>query len=1019
MKTVLNQNAGKFIVLLLAILCAAISHAQINYTFAASAGTYTANTGGTMIIGADKDDSLSTVQNIGFAFTYGCTTYTQFKASSNGFISMGAAASDFKYENTLATTGQGPILAPLWDDLKTNTNGNVNFVLSGSAPNRVLTVEWLNMKWNYQATAASMSFQVKLYETTNVIEFIYRRESTTLNNPTASIGINGGSNATDYYSLNGTGTAPASVYGIEKYDLNSQPASNQLYRFTPGNQVYVSGTVAQASTASISKCEAAQPVIAVQVVASGCNSVISLTQLQFNMTGSTIAGTNTNDVNKIHIYYTGNSPVPVLAAGNEFVSGGINPAAGTITANGSQTLLNGTNYFWIAYDINTPTATNGNVVDAQCTQITVGGVNRVPTVTNPTGTRAIANCTVAPGSTQSNLAFWVKANSGTSSTTNATALTTWNDQSGNGRNATSTVTATSPLYYDNSTNNINFNPVVDFDDAAQAVATADFMDITAGGILSSGNNPYTVYAVIKPGTSNVTRPGKFLFSGVFDAAGNTFNSFDIRSGYAFNDSWDLNDLIIGNKWTPNYPSLATFDFNTAQREMFIAGASSGTKAGNDRNSPDLFNALGCQRAATNKEFFDGSIGEIISYSNTSHSTTTRNKIETYLAIKYGVTLSHNYLSSIGTTIWDRAVNAAYNYNITGIGRDDNSALSQKQSKSTSVVPDILTLYVGPTKQVNQVNNTGTFSSGDRSFFIAANNNDLYMFGGAATEIPAGICCRLRREWLSQKSNFTNTDLKLEFDFNLITPGYIPLNAADLRLLVDNDGDFTNATILGSPAISISVVASVVTVTVSAANFTSTPYFTLASVSANTPLPVRFVQLDANCKNNTAQITWATDAEINMDYYTVERSDDGKNFLAMATVKSKSTATVQQLYNYTDVSPLPGTSYYRLKTTDRSGATGYSTVMTFVDCGTDVVRLTTNTASGESELLLQLSKNEQVDIELFDVLGRRYTMAGVTGKQSMIQETYHLPVTNSNLKSGIYLLSVTINGNKKVYRIIKQ
>jgi hypothetical protein len=115
--------------------------------------------------------------------------------------------------------------------------------------------------------------------------------------------------------------------------------------------------------------------------------------------------------------------------------------------------------------------------------------------------------------------------------------------------------------------------------------------------------------------------------------------------------------------------------------------------------------------------------------------------------------------------------------------------------------------------------------------------------------------------------------------------------------------------------------------------------------------------------------------------------------------------------------LPGTSYYRLKTTDKSSAIAYSPVITFVDCGTDAVRLATNAVNGESELFLQLSKNAQVDIELFDVLGRRYTIAGVTGKQSMMQGTYHLPVTNSNMKAGIYLLSVTINGNKKVFRIV--
>lgn len=862
MRNLYNPYRGKVILLLLTVFISLTTQAQLSYAFTASSGTYTANSGGTTVINTGVDDELTTSQNIGFTFMFGCNYYTQFKASSNGFVSLGTAGTDPMYQNSLSDVNLGPALAPLWDDLATSSTGNVNFVLTGTAPNRILTVEWLNLRWDYQSSSDVVSFQLKLYETTNVIEFIYRAGSVNPNNASASIGITGGSSTINFYSLNGTTGTAAAVYGTQTSNLSTRPATNQVFRFTPG-----------------------------------------------------------------------------LCA--------------------------------------------------------------------------------APGSERADMSFWIKGNGGTSSTTNATAISSWNDYSGNLRNATSAASATSPVYYDNSTNNVNFNPVVNFDASAQSTATADFMDIASGGILSTGNNPYTVYAVIKPGTGNLSTPGKFLFSGVFDAGGNLFNSFDIRSNYSFNDSWCLNDLIVSNQWTPAYPSLTTYDFNAAQRQMFVAGTSVGTKTGNVRNSPDLYCALGCQRAVTpNKEFYDGSIAEIITYTNTSHSATTRNKLETYLAIKYGVTLSHNYLSSIGTTVWDRTVNPAYNTNITGIARDDNSALSQKQSKSTSVTPDILTLYIGSTKQVNQVNNNGTFTSGDRSFFIAANNNEPYMYTGAVTEVPAGICCRLRREWLSQKSDFTNTDLKLEFDFNIITPGYAPLNVFDLRLLVDNDGDFSNATILGSPTASFSVNAGVVTVTLAASNFTSTPYFTLASVSANTPLPVKFVKLGANCKSNSASINWTAENEIDLDRYTVERSADGKSFTAMAEVKSITETSLQHSYNWTDASPLPGTSYYRLKTTNSANVTGYSSIITFVDCGTEVVRLATNTAGGESELFLQLSRNALVEINLFDVLGRRYSVAGLTGKQGMAQGTYHLPLSSS-LKAGVYFLSVIINGKKTVYRIIKQ
>lgn len=861
-----NPYRGKVILLLLTVFISLAAQAQLNYSFTASSGTYTANSSGATLINSGVDDAISSAQDIGFTFTYGCINYSKFIASSNGFISLGAVLTDAIYINDIARTGQGPLLAPLWDDLRTRaTNSNVNFVLTGAAPNRVLTVEWLNMRWDVEASSDVISFQLKLYETSNNIEFIYKAGSVTPNNPSASIGITGGVMAGDYYSLNGTGAAPAAVYGTANNSLTARPANNQLYRFAP------------------------------------------------------------------------------------------------------------------------------------------------------------ARICPSPGNERANLAFWIKGNAGTSSTTNATAIAVWNDQSGNARNATSAASATSPVYYDNSTNNVNFNPVVNFDASAQSTATADFMDITSGGILSTGNNPYTVYAVIKPGTGNQSTPGKFLFSGIFDVGGNLFNSFDIRSNNSLNDSWCLNDLIVSNQWTAAYPSLATYDYNASQRQIFVAGTSVGTKLNTAvRNSPGVNCALGCQRAVTpNKEFFDGSIAEIVSYTNTTHSVTARNKVETYLAIKYGVTLGHNYLSSTGATVWDRTINPAYNTNITGIARDDNSALSQKQSKSTSVVPDILTMYIGSAKQTNQVSNSGTFASGDKSFFIAANNNENYMYSSTAvvTEVPAGICCRLRREWLAQKSNFTNTDLKLEFDFNTITPGYTPLNAFDLRLLVDNDGNFTNATILSSPTVTFNVNAGVVTVTVAASNFTSTPYFTLASASTNTPLPVKFVKLGANCKTNTANITWSTENETNVDHYTIERSADGRSFTAMADVKSNTAAALQQSYNWTDAAPLPGTSYYRLKFASGAAAATYSPVFTFTDCGTEVVRLANNITSGESELVLQLSQNAQVEISLFDVTGRRYAVDGVTGKQNLAQGTYHIPVT-SNLRTGIYLLSVNTNGNKKMFRLVK-
>jgi len=198
---------------------------------------------------------------------------------------------------------------------------------------------------------------------------------------------------------------------------------------------------------------------------------------------------------------------------------------------------------------------------------------------------------------------------------------------------------------------------------------------------------------------------------------------------------------------------------------------------------------------------------------------------------------------------------------------------------------MMTVYVGPSKTTNQAGNTGTFTAGDKSFFIIGSNNaPIYILLQHHYRKTRGICCRLDREWLSQKTNFTNVDLKLEFDFNVVTPGYSPLNTADLRLLVDADGDFTNATVLNTPTITINVSGSIVTITVPAAQLAAKPYFTLASVSLTTSLPVSVTGFAGACKNNTVPLVW-TKQSGPANSFTIERSNDGVSFTAIGTLQS--------------------------------------------------------------------------------------------------------------------------------------
>jgi hypothetical protein len=143
-----------------------------------------------------------------------------------------AVAANF---NDSITAGWEPIIAPLWDDLQTSRTVNVNYVLSGTAPNRVLTIEWLNMCWQWHMLPRqpSISFQVKLYKTTNVIDFTYQRGAfaNDINpswSPGAVIGLCSGSPATNFYCLDNSGTAPTARYGTLIDTITTRPLTNQV-----------------------------------------------------------------------------------------------------------------------------------------------------------------------------------------------------------------------------------------------------------------------------------------------------------------------------------------------------------------------------------------------------------------------------------------------------------------------------------------------------------------------------------------------------------------------------------------------------------------------------------------------------------------------------------------------------------------------------------------------------------------------------------------------------------------------
>lgn len=85
------------------------------------------------------------------------------------------------------------------------------------------------------------------------------------------------------------------------------------------------------------------------------------------------------------------------------------------------------------------------------------------------------------------------------------------------------------------------------------------------------------------------------------------------------------------------------------------------------------------------------------------------------------------------------------------------------------------------------------------------------------------------------------------------------------------------------------------------------------------LPIILSDFTASISNNqTVDILWQTQQEMNADYFTIERSADGSNWQGISTIIAKGNSSTTSYYSYTDGAPLPGINYYRLQMVDLDG-----------------------------------------------------------------------------------------------------
>jgi PKD repeat protein len=123
--------------------------------------------------GPSGDDNYMDI-SIGFPFYYCGSAYLQMRLSTNGWCTLNQSGSTGNINEYLFTPDvPNTTLAPWWDDLYADGLSAVRYKTEGTSPDRIFTLEWYRMLTYWTSATSRISFQLKLYETSNVIEFIY------------------------------------------------------------------------------------------------------------------------------------------------------------------------------------------------------------------------------------------------------------------------------------------------------------------------------------------------------------------------------------------------------------------------------------------------------------------------------------------------------------------------------------------------------------------------------------------------------------------------------------------------------------------------------------------------------------------------------------------------------------------------------------------------------------------------------------------------------------------------------
>ena len=164
---------------------------------------------GVIIDSPNADDQAYSNIPIGFNFDFAGSTHSSMIVSCNGYIQLDTFPNSL-FVNILGGNYNNRIAA-LGADLKnSSSNASLQYTTIGTAPDRICIIQWLHYSY-FGGFTGDLNFQIRLYETSNCIRFVYGANTYSTNNFQTQIGLRGTSSS-DFIVLGDTTCNWADAY---------------------------------------------------------------------------------------------------------------------------------------------------------------------------------------------------------------------------------------------------------------------------------------------------------------------------------------------------------------------------------------------------------------------------------------------------------------------------------------------------------------------------------------------------------------------------------------------------------------------------------------------------------------------------------------------------------------------------------------------------------------------------------------------------------------------------------------